>query len=276
MSTLSSLEKIKLEKFFEMGGGYVLDFSNRTIQEYMMENFGVDIYDPKYDYGSGSKANRLRAFWNKEPNQVVGKLISDLLDYWMAQKQIQNRPITSAEQNLFDDCFKIAEKLKQDSTVESIEAIKPYSDDKDFLLLAKSIRESINKNEPEAALDRLHTYVVKYIRRLCDKHKITYDKDTPLHSLFGGYVKFLAQNKMIESEMTERILKSSISILESFNTVRNDQSFAHDNPILNYNESLLIFNNIASSIRFIEAIEKKDEESKKTERAKPNFDEIPF
>ena len=276
MSNLSSLEKIKLDKFFEMRGGYILDFSNRTFQEFIMDNFSVDIYDPKYDYGSGSKANRLRAFWSKEPNHLVGKLISDLLEYWKAQKQMKYQDITQVEQNLFDECYKIAERLKQDSTVENIEAIQSYSDGKNFSLLAKSIRESINKNEPEAALDRLHTYAVKYIRLLCDKHHIDYDKYTPLHSLFGGYVKFLMQNKIVESEMTERILKSSISILESFSKVRNDRSFAHDNPILNYNESILIFNNIASSIRFIESIEKDDAESKKPESVEPDWDEIPF
>lgn len=276
MSNLSSLEKIKLEKFFEMGDGYILDFSNRTFQEFIIDNFSVDIYDTKYDYGSGSKANRLRAFWSKEPNHLVGKLISDLLEYWKAQKQMKYQDITQVEQNLFDECYKIAERLKQDSTVENIEAIQPYFDDKNFSLLAKSIRESINKNEPEAALDRLHTYAVKYIRLLCDKHHIDYDKDIPLHSLFGGYVKFLMRNKIVESEMTERILKSSISILESFNKVRNDRSFAHDNPILNYNESILIFDNIASSIRFIESIEKDDAESKKPESVELDWDEIPF
>jgi hypothetical protein len=31
MSNLSSLEKLKLEKFFEMSGGYVLDFSTGTL-----------------------------------------------------------------------------------------------------------------------------------------------------------------------------------------------------------------------------------------------------
>jgi len=276
MSNLSSFEKIKLEKFFEMGGGYILDFSNRTFQEFIIDNFSIDIYDTKYDYGSNSKANRLRAFWSKEPNHLVGKLISDLLEYWKTQKQIKYQDITQVEENLFDECYKIAERLKQDNTIENIEAIQPYSDDKNFSLLAKSIRESINKNEPEAALDRLHTYAVKYIRLLCDKRHIDYEKDTPLHSLFGGYVKFLMQNKIVESEMTERILKSSISILESFNKVRNDRSFAHDNPILNYNESILIFNNIASSIKFLESIEKDDAKSKKPESVEPDWNEIPF
>ena len=255
MSDLSSIEKLKLEKLFEMGGGYVLGFSNRTFQEFILDNVRIDIYDSKYDYASGSKANRLRAFWNEESNYLVSKLISNLLEYWRTQKLLNFQGISQSEQDLFDECQKIAERLKQDSTVEHIQAIQPYSDDRDFSLLAKSIREGIQRNEPEAVLDRLHTYVVKYIRQLCDKHVINFKKNTSLHSLFGGYVKYLRQNNMIESEMTERILSSSISIMESFNKVRNDRSFAHDNPILNYHESVLIFNNITNSIKFIQSVE---------------------
>jgi len=254
-----------------MGGGYVLDFSNRTFQEFIIENTGVDVYEEKYDYASGSKAYRLRSFWSKESNYIVGKLISDLLEYWRAQRIAGYSETSQAEQDLYDECRKISERLKQDSIVEHIDAIQPYSDSKDFSLLSKSIRESIQKNEPEVALDRLHTYVVKYMRQLCDKHGIDYDKSRPLHSLFGGYVKHLKQNNMIESQMTERILKSSISVLESFNKVRNDQSFAHDNPILNYNESILIFNNVSSAIKFIESIEK----SKSNEQDEEEWD-IPF
>ena len=41
--------------------------------------------------------------------------------------------------------------------------------------------------------------------------------------------------------MTLRILRSSISILDAFNDVRNNRSLAHDNAILNYDEALLIF-----------------------------------
>jgi len=274
MANLSSFEKLKLEKLFEMGGGYVLDFSNRTFREFVLDNVGVDIYDSKYDYSSGSKANRLRAFWNAESNYLVSKLIFALLEYWKAQKLLNHQEISQAEQDLFNECQKIAERLEQDSPVENIEVIQSFAGDKDFALLAKSIRESIERNEPEAGLDRLHTFVVKYIRQLCDKHGITYSKNTPLHSLFGGYVKFLRQNNRIESEMTERILKSSISIMESFNKVRNERSFAHDNPILNYNESVLIFNNVVSSIKFIQSIEGNDATSEPDEN--DGWDEIPF
>ena len=64
-----------------MSTGYVSDFSNRTFAEFILDSTGLDIYDPSYNYGSGSKANRLRAFWKKQDNRTVGTLMSALLDY---------------------------------------------------------------------------------------------------------------------------------------------------------------------------------------------------
>ena len=89
-------------------------------------------------------------------------------------------------------------------------------------------------------------------------------------------MKHLKQEDKIESQMSERILKSSISILESFNNVRNNQSFAHDNPVLNYNESILIFNNVSSSIRFIESIEEPDAADTLQDEIETGWDDIPF
>lgn len=276
MADLSSIEKLKIEKLFDMGTGYVIDFSNRTFAEFILENMGVEIYDNKYDYASGSKANRLRAFWQKEPNYVVGQLLSKLLDYWKARKETGYSPITPAEETLYAECMKIAEKLMQESPVEHLDAIEILSDDKNFSLLAKSIKDSIRNNEPETALDRLHTFAVKYVRQLCEKHGIEHDRNKPLHSLYGEYVKYLKRHDLIESQMTERILKASISILEAFNDVRNNQSFAHDNPILNYNESILIFNNVTSSIRFLQSIETNKTEPNIPDEEIPSWDEIPF
>jgi hypothetical protein len=274
MSTLSYLERMKFEKLFGMATGYVLDFSNRTFERFVWGSTRIDVYEEKYDYQTGSKANRLRAFWTQEPNQVVGTLLLDLLEYWKTLKLGSHSEIAPSEQQLFDECQDIATRLRQDTEFEHVDVIQPYSDDKDFDLLARSIRDSIENGEPEVALDRLHTFVVKYVRQLCGKHEISYDKSQPLHSLFGGYVKSLKSSGAIESEMTERILKSSISVLDAFNEVRNNRSFAHDNPILNYSESVLIFNHISSAIRFIESIESGDTEEDQDPEV--TWDDLPF
>jgi hypothetical protein len=81
VSDLTFSEKRVLEQLLGMASGYVLDFTDRTFEEFIRENTGRDIWDARCEYRSGSKANRLRAFWTKEENAVVGKLLSALLDY---------------------------------------------------------------------------------------------------------------------------------------------------------------------------------------------------
>jgi hypothetical protein len=81
MSDLTFVEKQKFERLLGMASGYVLDFSDRTFGEFVSDSSGRNIFDSKYNYRSGSKANRLRAFWQKEDNSVVGKLMHDMLDY---------------------------------------------------------------------------------------------------------------------------------------------------------------------------------------------------
>lgn len=271
MSDLSNIEKRNLERLFGMGSGYVLDFSNRTFEEFICDCTGKSIYDSKYDNASGSKANRLRAFWSLEPNYVVGKLLGDLLQY------VAEQGVKPDQEQLYENCRRVVQRLSQSAPVPEIEAITPNTTEKGFDTLAKSVREAIEKNEPESGLDRLHTFVVKYMRVVCQKHGIKTEKDKPLHSLVGEYVKRLKEKSYIESEMTERILKSSISTLEAFSRVRNNQSFAHDNKILNYDESLLIFNHVASAIKFIEAVDRRISVAEKQGASiSEQEDDIPF
>lgn len=51
-----------IDDLFEMGGGYVLDFSNRTFAEFFADELGVDIDSPQYEAEGTSKAKRLRLF----------------------------------------------------------------------------------------------------------------------------------------------------------------------------------------------------------------------
>lgn len=280
MSEINIRDKVKIEKFLGMSSGYVADFSDRTFHEFVGVVTGLDIDDEKYHYASNSKANRLRQFIKVEEDHVVGKLLQEMSHHYFDKLKEQQSSWYSKDENEFkkdeefyQECIIISQRL-QDNIVEDISAIKPNSDDIDFKKLAESIRESIEKNLPEVALDRLHTFVMKYIRELCKKHGIEYNDDEALHSVFGKYIKFLSGSGHLETEMSKRILKTSISNLDSFNDVRNNKSFAHDNPILNYEESVLVFNSISSMIKFIEAVENRINKSK--EESKADWKDITF
>ncbi|MBF0169417.1 MAG: abortive infection family protein [Alphaproteobacteria bacterium] len=274
MSDLSGNERKKLEKLLGMGGGYVLNFSDRTFREFFDE-YRVEIDAEQYKAGGTSKAKRMRTFWEMDGNHVVGRVIDGLIKYATDEQYFGD-----SNPELIDDCRKIAKRLLlSDQPVVELDALTAINDERDFEVVAEHVREAIEKNQPEGGLDRLHTFVNKFIRVKCEPHGITITRDKPLHSVFGEYVKALRGGGHLESTMTERILKSSISVLEAFNNVRNDKSLAHDNPILNYEESLLIFNHIAASIRFIKALEMKIKtQAKAAKQQAPQLpdDDIPF
>ena len=281
MAEINIRDKAKIEKFLGMSSGYVADFSDRTFHEFVGVVTGLDMNDEKYHYASNSKANRLRQFIKIEDNNIVGKLLQEMCHHYFEKlKEAQatswhpkDADALEKEEELYHECLKISQTL-QGNLVDDISAIKPNSDDVDFKKLAETIRESIEKNLPEVALDRLHTFVMKYIRELCKKHGIEYTDEEALHSVFGKYIKFLTANAYLETEMSKRILKTSISNLDSFNDVRNNKSFAHDNPILNYEESVLVFNSISSMIKFIEAVENRISKSK--EENKTDWADLTF
>ena len=249
MSDLSSRERRKLEQLLQMGDGYVLNFSDRTFGEFFNEFIGRDIDDDRYRSGGRSKAKRLRSFWAQEPNGVVARCLNELVEH------ARDAGILTKDAQLLADCSAIIQRLSQEKPVVDIEAISSEASVRDFEVIAKAVADCIDKNLPELGLDRLHTFLVKYIRTLCEKHGIATTRETPLHALFGSYVKKLKTDGHLVSEMSERVLKSSISNLEYFNKVRNDYSLAHDNLLLSYDEALLVFNHVATTVRFVKSIE---------------------
>lgn len=90
MSSLKMIERECLEDLFDMSGGYVIDFSNKTFGEFFRESVNINIYAEKYSFNGESKARRLRAFWEIEPDALVGKVIAELMEYWRYFKQNPN------------------------------------------------------------------------------------------------------------------------------------------------------------------------------------------
>lgn len=100
MSSLTHIEKQKLERELHMSGGYVLDFSNRTFEEFFREVVGVRIYDSRFALGSGSKANRMRAFWQVATDEQVRLLLSGLINGW---DLYSNTPIPDSMRRLLKE-----------------------------------------------------------------------------------------------------------------------------------------------------------------------------
>lgn len=268
-------EKRDIEIALGMGSGYVLDFSNRTFAEFIAASIGIDIYAGPYSSSGRSKANHLRCFFEKAPDYQIGHLLADLITHARQMQESSYTQPTEADTKRLDRCRAIAVRLQSAQPFEHLEALRPNDEaDKDFAVLAKVIREGIQRHEPGPVLDRLHTFCMKYFRTICQKRAITFDKNDNLGNLVGKYVKYLEQSGLIEAKITIQIMRSSISTFSDFNYIRNNKSLAHDNQTLNDQEAMLLFNAVANTIRFIELIEAKT--SQRKEPALDLDDEIPF
>ncbi len=111
MPKLTSTEKLVLEKLFAMDGGYVLNFSDRTFAAFFSDELKIDIYQPKFHYGSGSKANRMRGFWLYAEDKSVAESIEKLLSYLDTQKMIGNITSEPPPQALIDKAHAIASRV---------------------------------------------------------------------------------------------------------------------------------------------------------------------
>ncbi|WP_258170615.1 abortive infection family protein [Burkholderia cepacia] len=114
-------------------------------------------------------------------------------------------------------------------------------------------------------------FTIKFLRTHCEHRGVEVNRDKPLHSLLGEYVKAVRAAGLLESEMTDRILRSSSSIFEAFNDVRNKKSLAHDNPILNHSEALLIFSHVGVPLILVRFISVWPSSCDKALRFAPNI-----
>lgn len=111
MANLSTSEKQILEKLFQMNGGSVLNFTNRSFAEFFRDDLKIDIYYNKYNYLSGSKANRLRGFWLLNGDELIGRSIEKLIEYIQNQISIGNLEKKDFSEDLIKRGKEIANKL---------------------------------------------------------------------------------------------------------------------------------------------------------------------
>ena len=81
MSNIGAIDMMFIDDVFEMGGGYVLNISDRTFSEFFREELHINIDDLAYTCNGGSKAKRLRCFLQTVDKPTVVKALKALWEY---------------------------------------------------------------------------------------------------------------------------------------------------------------------------------------------------
>lgn len=95
MPHLKTIDQRILEDYFQMGGGYVLDFTNQSFQQAIFDFCEVDIYSEEYAEFGGSKGKRLRCFFAKSSKENISKVVTGLYEY--AKACVSDRDISKED-----------------------------------------------------------------------------------------------------------------------------------------------------------------------------------
>ena len=156
-----------------------LDHNGNTVLSNHIRNCEIDYEDLGYAYYAGlcgdtwnKKALNLTIYGNKEDIDFLSsnkKLLRDMI-------QMVLRPNVSGF--LIKEVFFIVHEKKTSVDL-------PLLPEESFDVLSKDIKDAISKNEPALVLDRLHTFTMKFLRKVCAHHRLKISDNGeyyPLHS----------------------------------------------------------------------------------------------
>lgn len=141
MSSLSHKEKARLERLLEMSSGYVSNFSDASFGAFVDEAVDRDIHDDRYTTYGTSKAKKLRAFWEIEPDDVVAELLDALIEHE------EERTDDGA---LLEECRNIVSRLRAGGA--PLTPLKQHAQKLDAPHLAKAIHRMEKHIDSDPAL----------------------------------------------------------------------------------------------------------------------------
>jgi hypothetical protein len=237
--------------------------------EWFEENFGLIIFQERFQVEGASKGKTLRGFVAVAEPRLVAQVLRALWGYRCSIGGY-TEPDPAEESRLKAWFERFTDELEKASSLNLDDALKDFSGDTTLPKLRASIAGDLVAEKPDVALDRVHTYCVKRFRDLLASRNQPVDAKTPLDAIFGAYGKALRDEGAV-SEFALPTLRVQHKLFESLNEARNKRSFAHDNELLAVSEAQFIIDCVLASLAFIERIEAAREH-----QTAQLDDEIPF
>lgn len=107
---IRTTEMLFLDDVFEMGGGYVLNFSDPTFSRFFKDELGVDIDDARYRTNGHSKAKRFRTFVQVADKHTVANTLEALWEY----REVVRKRAARAEtiENAHDQLLRLCQRIR--------------------------------------------------------------------------------------------------------------------------------------------------------------------
>lgn len=217
---LKSIDIKLLDEIFEMDGGYVLDFSNRTFSEFFNEELGINIDDPSYDASGTSKAKRLRFYLRQASTDNVIKVMLALWEYREAirRRSGQEETMANAKAELFLLIKKLGGKPPEDVNAQPVQReFTNLSDEVANHLLSKLVSVSALEPQPRGFAFE------KFLKELFDANGMNGRASfRVVGEQIDGSFEMFGETYLLEAKWTSKPVDASD--LRSFNAKVEDKA----------------------------------------------------
>ncbi len=262
MAKLSPIERAALYHVLEIKDGYILwniyqkeGKTKSFTRDIIYDCIGLDIFvDASYKLLSQQKC--IEKIIAECPDKSVAKVLSAFFDvYKMYSKQCEfySHSCTLCKNNA--RCHQvqlIIEKLERTDDV-TLPDVTSYDE------LKQDIQTQMENGKYSLAVDRLHTYSLRFLEEKCIKVGLVPNKDRNGHVMFDDMLTQLSnyyKAKSALSEFAEDAIKNSKILFQKYNSIRNNKSYSHPNEIILNGDARFVIETILAIINYIDTIDK--------------------
>jgi hypothetical protein len=250
---MTQREIIKLvEDYIGTNGGYLNHFSYSIYDTFYHRWCDLDVDVSAYRAKGLTTLKAFIQILKDSKPRAQAKIIRGIFDMIpppMKAEDDQSRKRLEVHKELLS----VAARLEADGQVDTpiirhtIEVVFEALKDAEALLKTRG---------PKSAVDRAHTALHGYLKRLCHDRGVGMPGDPSLTAVFKVLREKLLEFSVIFPHDTEakRVLGSMASALDSLNTIRNRGTMAHPNELLLDDPEAMLYINLARTVMaYIEA-----------------------
>jgi hypothetical protein len=234
MAKLKRSEMRLIDEVFGMGSGYVLNFSNRTFAEFFEDEFGINIYQEKYEIRGSSKANHLRAFIEAEDGFLVGKVLRRL---WQLREEeyVRADPARALAEAVQARFFAVVEQIEAGFSPAVLGSLSGAAEVLNFDTVSRDLERALAsaQHDPEDAVTAACSTVESVCRSILIEVGETLPDKKDVKALFGAVRKPLALGAdrpdldPLIADDVRKILSGLATVVEGIGALRTHGGDAH-------------------------------------------------
>ena len=231
MVSLKRSEMRMVDEIFEMGGGYVLNFSDNTMAEFFEDELGIEIYDEKYGFNGTSKAKHVRAFIEVEDGYLVGQLLRKLWGHRNAYGECTEDQLSHEQEGLFT----LITRIEAGQSPPALSRLSDTASIINFDTVSRDLKRALDnaKTDPESAVTSACSTVESVCRSIIMELGDELPSKKDIKGLFNAVKKPLGlspDRTDLDQQVAEdvrKILGGLATVIEGIGALRTHCGDAH-------------------------------------------------